>query len=86
MTTEPHRIHDVRAAYASSSYALTAAASRAYINALVEHQDAAFAGDPDALRAICDARAVVGTTAPRPEQLGRTDPGLRRMHAFRSIA
>ncbi|MCX3290043.1 hypothetical protein OR263_25585 [Streptomyces sp. NEAU-H22] len=76
----------VRAAYASSSYALTTAASRAYTNALIEHQAAALAEDPEALRAIREARAVLGIAAPEVEQLERLDPGQRRMHAVRSIA
>ncbi|MFE6092727.1 hypothetical protein ACFQ7M_12150 [Streptomyces massasporeus] len=72
--------------YATSAHARGRWASRVYTNALIEHQAAALAGDPEALRAIRDARVVLGFAAPEVEQLERLDPGQRRMHAVRSIA
>ncbi|MDX3634802.1 hypothetical protein PV728_32005 [Streptomyces europaeiscabiei] len=82
----PTTAQEIRAAYAASSYALALSASRAYVRTLAEHQDAALAGDPRALRAVSEALALFAITAPELAEQQYADPEQRRMTARRSIA
>ncbi|MFF5008038.1 hypothetical protein ACFY3G_35055 [Streptomyces phaeochromogenes] len=79
-------IHSVRAMYEASAPVMAAGASRAYVRALVEHQAAALAGDPDARHAIGEARALFALAAPELEERRYADREQRRMYARRSIA
>ncbi|MFE0383933.1 hypothetical protein ACFW1F_07585 [Streptomyces bungoensis] len=83
---DPSAVHDVRVAYEASSQVLALGASRAYVGALAEHQDAALAGDVDAVRAIREARAVFALAAPHLEELQHNDRAFRQGYARRSIA
>ncbi|MGW2284941.1 hypothetical protein [Streptomyces phaeochromogenes] len=86
-TIGPMDMRSVRAAYEASAPVMAAGASRAYIQALVEHQDAALAGDPEARRAIREAHELFALAVPElAEQRRYADPEQRRMHARRSIA
>lgn len=86
-TAGPMDMRSVRAAYEASAPVMAAGASRAYIQALAEYQDAALAGDPDARRAIREAHDLFVLAAPElAEQQRYTDPEQRRMYARRSIA
>ncbi|MEU6705759.1 hypothetical protein [Streptomyces wuyuanensis] len=79
-------LNAIRAAYEASGPALAASASRAYVRALVDHQDAAFAGDPGAARAIREAGALLAVAVPALSQQRDMDPEQRRLRARRSIA
>ncbi|WP_329276962.1 hypothetical protein [Streptomyces sp. NBC_01451] len=55
-------------AYEASAYGMVVGASRAYARALAAHQDAALAGDPDALQAIQETRVLFTIAAPKLAQ------------------
>ncbi|MFF3690694.1 hypothetical protein [Streptomyces sp. NPDC002187] len=63
-------------------------ASRAYVNVLAEYQDAALAGDPEALRLIREAHRLsqmtMAAVAPPPEP--SENRSERQLRVIRSIA
>lgn len=78
---------DIRAAYAASDHGTSTSASRAYVRATAEHQDAALRGDVEAVRAIREARIVFDmflpeAVRPHPDE----DAAQRYARAVRSIA
>ncbi|MFF4308504.1 hypothetical protein [Streptomyces sp. NPDC001507] len=77
---------DFRAQYEASSHALALGASRAYLRALAEHQDAALGGDPVARRAIAEAGSLLALAAPGLAEQQHTDPAARQEFSRRSIA
>ncbi|WP_151477740.1 hypothetical protein [Streptomyces albicerus] len=86
-TAEPMDMHTVRATYEASAPIMAVEASKAYVRTLAEHQDAAMAGDPDAIRSIHEARALFALAAPEVVETQRyADPEPWRMHARRYIA
>ncbi|MEU5737021.1 hypothetical protein ABZ784_03365 [Streptomyces tendae] len=86
MVANRSNAYDARAVYMSSSYARAFGAGRAYIDALTEHQEAALAGDLDAVRVIREARALRAIVAPQLEQMECATPEQRARLNRRVIA
>lgn len=87
MTTRksPHG-RNVRAAYESSTYGMAVGVSRAYLRALTEHQAAALAGNPVALRHAREAHALFALVTPELADQQYVGSEVRRMRARRTIA